>query len=119
MKELANHLVQHKAPNAVSIGEDATRIIARIEWDAETNHCYGFVLPLNKDGLLKSILSWQYHLKEWKIMFLIIVYVNMAQPLLECCPSFCLMLIGTDIKFKTLRGGNISFKGARKKVSKL
>ena len=50
-KELANHLVQHKASNVVSIGEDATRIIAHIEWDAETNRCCGFVLPLNKDGL--------------------------------------------------------------------
>ena len=27
-------------------------------------------------------------------------YVYMAQPLLECCPSFCLMLMGTDNKFK-------------------
>ena len=27
-------------------------------------------------------------------------YIYMAQPLLECCPSFCLMLMGIDNKFK-------------------
>ena len=43
-KELENHLVQHKAPSVVSIGEDATRIIACIEWDAETNRCCGLIL---------------------------------------------------------------------------
>lgn len=49
--ELATHLSQHKAPNVVTVGEDATHLISRVEWDAETNRCSGFVLPLNKEGL--------------------------------------------------------------------
>ena len=36
--ELVTHLLQYKAPN-VSIGEDATRLISRVEWDPESNHC--------------------------------------------------------------------------------
>ena len=49
--ELVTHLLQYKAPNVVSIGEDATRLISRVEWDPESNRCCGFVLPINEKGL--------------------------------------------------------------------
>ena len=35
----------------VTIGEDAARVISRVEYDSTTNRCVGFVLPLNKNGL--------------------------------------------------------------------
>lgn len=47
---LVAHIAQHNAVNVVSIGEDATLIICRVEYDIRTNRCVGFVLPL-KNGL--------------------------------------------------------------------
>ena len=44
---------QHNAPNIVMVGEDATRVIARVEYDSETDRCVGFVLPVNESGLPK------------------------------------------------------------------
>ena len=35
----------------VSVGEDATRVISRIEYDSETDKLVGFVLPCDQDGL--------------------------------------------------------------------
>ena len=50
--ELDTHiLLQYQTPNVVSIGEDATRLISRVEWDPESNRCCGFVLPINEKGL--------------------------------------------------------------------
>ena len=64
-----------------------------------------FVLPLNKDGLpeIDSFLAVSFEGIEKMFLENSIskyAYVYMAQPLLECCPSFCLMLMGTDNKFK-------------------
>ena len=47
---LANHIAKHNTVNLVSVGEDATSIICRVEYDARTNRCVGFVLLL-KGGL--------------------------------------------------------------------
>ena len=47
---LAAHIAKYKTTNIVTIGEDATRIIYRVEYDSKTNRCVGFVLPL-KNGL--------------------------------------------------------------------
>ena len=49
--ELKNHLEAHCAPNVVSIGEDATRVIARVDYDNLTNRLMGFVLPCDTNGL--------------------------------------------------------------------
>ena len=56
--ELVTHLLQYKAPNVVSIGEDATRLISRVEWDPESNRCCGFVLPINEKGLPEVDSFW-------------------------------------------------------------
>ena len=40
-----------KAPLIVSIGEDATRIIGRVDYDSQTDRLVGFVMPVNKLGL--------------------------------------------------------------------
>ena len=46
---LVAHIAQYNTVNVVSIGEDATRIICRVEYDIRTDWCVGFVLPLKKD----------------------------------------------------------------------
>ena len=49
--ELLVHLNRYNSPKVITIGEDATRLIARVDYDSETNRLVGFVLPLNRDGL--------------------------------------------------------------------
>ena len=49
--DLFKHITDHKAPRMVSIGEDATRVIGRVDYDSETDRCVGFVLPLDDHGL--------------------------------------------------------------------
>ena len=48
--ELREHLDQYGAPRIVSVGEDATRVVGKIEYDSETDRCVGFVLPLNENS---------------------------------------------------------------------
>ena len=40
------HIADHNAPKIVSIGEDATSVIGRVDYDSETDRCVGFVLPV-------------------------------------------------------------------------
>ena len=47
-KYLTQHRISHKV---VSISEDATRIITRIDYDSESDRLVGFVLPCNDQGL--------------------------------------------------------------------
>ena len=49
--DLLQHLVKHKAPFMVTLAEDTTRIVKNVEYDAVSNNCVGFVLPVNRDGL--------------------------------------------------------------------
>ena len=39
--ELVEHIRDHGLPNLVSVAEDATRIIRRVEYDPRTNRCVG------------------------------------------------------------------------------
>jgi len=45
------HIKNHKTSKAISVGEDATCVVARIDYDCETDRCVGFVLPLDSNGL--------------------------------------------------------------------
>ena len=101
--DLAAHIAQYNTTRAVSIGENATRIICRVEYDIRTNRCVGFVLPL-QNGLpemdaflatsfdaIKDMFSKQTPAKY--------AYVYMAQPLDLNIPPFCLACFGTSNKF--------------------
>lgn len=48
------HLDKHRLPKIVTIAEDATRIVKRIEYDPRTNKCVGFVLPIGKKGFVRD-----------------------------------------------------------------
>ena len=52
--ELVVHLKKYNSTFLVAIAEDATRIVQRVEYDAQTNHCVGFVLPVDDCGLPKT-----------------------------------------------------------------
>ena len=49
--ELQAHIERYKTPRCVSISEDATRVIGRVEYDNITDRCVGFVLPLDDNRL--------------------------------------------------------------------
>ena len=51
----SGYLNQYNAPSFISIAEDATRIVGRVEYDSKTDRCIGFVLPLDQNGLPKEI----------------------------------------------------------------
>ena len=54
---------------AVTIGEDATRVVTRAEYDSETDCCVGLVLPLTKNGLPIVDSLKLYHLMPLKECF--------------------------------------------------
>ena len=102
--KLAIHISQNKAPDVVTIGEDATCLISHVEWDAETNQCCGFVLPVKEKELPVVGPSHLRALKgcSWTIKFqssYAYGIIIMAQPFLGGCLLFCLMIVGTDNKF--------------------
>ena len=51
MDGLLVHLNSYDAPKVVTIGEDAARLISRVEYDSETVRLVGFVLSCDREGL--------------------------------------------------------------------
>lgn len=88
----------------IAISEDATRVIAKVDYDPEYNTLIGLVCPCDENGIpiadiyrftnfdsVKDILE---NAEKAKL-----VYTFIAQPLQQHVPSFCLALFGTNIKF--------------------
>jgi len=50
---LLEHIEFYKGPKVVAIGEDATRVVQRVQYDPMTNRIVGFVLPCTE-----QIHSW-------------------------------------------------------------
>lgn len=102
--ELLAHITDHNAPKIVSIGEDATRVIGRVDYDSETNQCVGFVLPLDVNGLpvVDAYLATSFTAIEAMFNSASIskyAYIYMAQPLASNIPPLCLACLGSDQKF--------------------
>ena len=102
--DLVEHINDHNAPKIVSIGEDATRVIGRVDYDSETDRCAGFVLPVDDCGLplVDSFLATSFSAIENMFKSGSIAkyaYVYMAQPLAVNVPPFCLTCFGSDQKF--------------------
>ena len=105
--ELKGHLDQYDAPSFISIAEDATRIVGRVEYDSKTDRCVGFVLPLDQNGLPKGDSFLAVSFSAIEAMFqnnpiAKFAYVYMAQALCSDVPPFCLACIGTDNKFTAM-----------------
>ena len=49
--DLVQHLHNYDSESVITIGEDATCVIARVDYDNETDRCVGFVLPLDENSL--------------------------------------------------------------------
>lgn len=101
MTHIHNYNVPHRI---VTIAEDATRVIARVDYDNETDRCIGFVLPIDKHGLPKtdSFLATSFSSIEKMFAEFPVAryaYVYMAQPVHQNVPPFCLSCLGTNNKF--------------------
>ena len=103
-ESLLKHLERYSAPKVVSIGEDATRVISRIDYDNETDCLVGFVLPCDEKAIP---LSTSFKVESFEAMqaifqsgeFAKYAFVYMAQPLARGVPAFCLACLGTNNKF--------------------
>ena len=88
----------------MSVAEDATRVIRKVQYDAETNKLVGFVLPCDEDVLplcdsfmATTFKSMQKYFSKESITNYAFVY--MVQPLTENVPAFCLSCVGKDNNF--------------------
>ena len=102
--ELLSYLQAHDCSFLISIGEDATRLVGRVDYDPETDRLVGFVLPLDQDSLpiIDSFVAVSFEAMENYFMTERIAkyaFVYMAQPLTSSIPPFCLCCYGTDNSF--------------------
>lgn len=102
--ELLTYLEERGLPLIVSLSEDSTRIINRVQYDASTNQLIGFVLPKNENGVSNpfsykarsaSEIIGHYSRNNPISSF---VTTIMATPLGNA-PSFCLSIFGCNGKF--------------------
>ena len=102
--ELSNHIKRYNLSGLVTIGEDATHVISRVEYDKQTDRCVGFVLPMNEKGLpmVDSFLASSYEAIERMFSTSVIskyAYVCIVKPLDFQSPSFFLGFIGSNNRF--------------------
>ena len=88
------------------VGEDATCVISRVEYDNETDRLVGFVLLGNKTGKPVCDTFEAISFKSMEECFhsadiAKFAFIYMAQPLAEDVPVFCLCCMGTNNKFAT------------------
>lgn len=102
--ELKLYLTSRKLPLIVSISEDATRIIGRVQYDSGTNQLIGFILPINQNTGMpipfafparnaEDIFS-HFEKSNKTSSYLTVI---MAQPLANVAP-FCLLVYGSNNK---------------------
>lgn len=102
-----HYLKSLNAEKVVWLSEDATGIVAKIEFDPQSNQMIGLVLPINSTTglpmpfsfLARSANEIKYNIDKKAKSSL--VYIVMAQPLIPKAPPFLLQMFGTDNKFKT------------------
>ena len=101
--ELLSHLDSYNASKVITIGEDATRLVSRLENDKETGRLVGFVLPSDDKGLPLTdsfmAVSFQAIENSFKVGEVAnYAFVYMAQSLCPDVPAFCLACMGTGNK---------------------
>ena len=103
--ELVHHLHAYKPPLLVSTGEDAARLVRRIDYDPDTNRLVGFVLPCDERGLLicDSFLAVSFEYMEEYFQNnqpATYAFAYMAQSLQTNVPAFVWLLLGPTTNFQ-------------------
>ena len=101
---LVSHLNKYNAPFVIAISEDATRVVARVEYDRENDRMVGFMLPCSEDGLplTDSFLATSFEVIEQCFRTCEIskfAYVYVAQCVSPTVPAYCLACMGTNNSF--------------------
>ena len=99
--KLLTHLDAYNAPHVISISEDATRVVSRIDYDGNSDSIVGFVLPLNEKSLPEHDYFKATSFERIEQMFTMSrkstnAYIYMAQAMAFNVPPFCLAVIGTN-----------------------
>lgn len=94
------------APRKIFVCEDASGIISKVTYDSVSNQLIGVLLPLNTDNGMPKILSFNAESAEqiseiMKLPRSTLVYIIVAQPLVENATPYILHAFGTNNKFKT------------------
>lgn len=105
-KELDHYLDSLKVKKCVWLSEDASGIVAKVEYDPQTNQMIGIVLPISQTtGFPIPFTFLAGSADEIKTnmdkAMSSLVYVVMAQPLKKGAHPFILQIFGTDNKFKS------------------
>lgn len=106
-KELAEYLEKLKAPKAVVISEDASGIVSKVSFDSATGQLIGLELPTDfKTGcptpftfIPHTMNEIENQIKNNRMSSL--VYLVLAQPILDNAPPFVLQVFGTSNTFKS------------------
>lgn len=88
------------------LSEDATGIVAKVEFDPMTNQMIGLVLPMDPSTGMPTAFTYlardaheiQTNMQRKQSSLL---YMVLAQPLKKGVPPFVLQIYGTDNKFTT------------------
>ena len=94
----------YNAQKVVAIAEDATRVIARADYDYENDRVVGFVLPCDDAGLPLSDTFLAKSLSAIEKMFVTselakYAYAYVAQPMCLNVPPFCIACMGSNNRF--------------------
>lgn len=107
--ELLLYLTERNLPLWVSLSEDQTRIVNRVQYDSNTNQIIGFVLPIDKNNGMPVPFTYEARSAEEIVKYFTqnvpvatLVNVVMAQPLSTIYPAFCLLIFGSDNKYSRL-----------------
>lgn len=106
-EQLAKYLLDRNAGNDIWLCEDASGIIAKIQYDQTLDQLVGIVLPIDgNSGCPKRYEHTATNEEEIRTFMQSVkstlVYIVMAIPLKEGVPPFILQLYGTDNKFKAI-----------------
>lgn len=103
--ELVTYLNERNLPHIVSLSEDATRIVGKVQYCAKTNQIVGFVLPKNDSNGMPTPFAYSarnaaeiikhFTFENTESTFLNVI---MAQPAADVS-AFCLLAYGSDNKY--------------------
>lgn len=105
-EQLLIYLEERNLPLVVSLSEDATRIVGKVQYHSSLNQIVGFTLPTNAENGMPIPFAFparnadeiiQYFSDKNSVSSLI--NIIMAQPISKA-PPFCLLLFGSDNKYK-------------------
>lgn len=105
-EQLNKYLELIKSPKHVFLSEDASGIVKKVVYDIYSNQLVGIVMPFNDANGMPKMFSFEARNAEDIEKYLnlpqsTLVYIIVAQPLMDGAAPFILQIFGTCNKFKT------------------